>query len=109
MSIREASPATLASVGVSTLIARCPGRGGPPFVPTSTELPLVARSLPSRRTSAITTCLPSCVNGTVATYTDFAASGSWAVVLLWNCGLTASDSERAMNGPLRAEPSARAV
>ncbi len=35
VSMREASPLTDASVGVWTLIAWSPARGGPPLVPTS--------------------------------------------------------------------------
>ena len=39
-----------------------------------------------------------------ATYTWLEESGSRDEVWLWNCGLTASDSKRALIGPIASPP-----
>src|SRR3954452_489431 len=92
VSTLEASPPTEASVGVCTRIALSPTRGGPLVsAPTSPESWPADCSLPPTRAMPRIVAGPSLANGTSATYTPLAASGSDAVVLLWNWGLPASD------------------
>ncbi len=83
------------------------GETGARLAPAGTLPPRVGdRAI---RVHTQTARLPRGPNGTSATYTALAESGSEVVVLLRNCGLTASDSERARYGPRAPVPSTRAV
>src|SRR3954469_24983746 len=106
VSIFDMSPATSAGVSVWITGALSPTSGGTTFLPpTCTPIGLVATSRPSRLAVASIAYLPLRLNGTSATYTPRAASGSVAVCLLSNWGETFSDSDRARNGPRADEPS----
>src|SRR5689334_23901034 len=92
VSIFDTSPATSAGVSVWITGALSPTPGGTTFLPpTCTPIGLVATVRPSSLTTPSTAYLPSLRNGTSATSTPRAASGSVAVCLLSNCGETFSD------------------
>ena len=68
VSMAVASPPTSASVAVWTLIAGCPGHGGPAAArPTFIGAGLVISRRPSRRAMRDDDCLPPRPNGTSAT------------------------------------------